>query len=198
MHSDRRPGEDVLPDEYQKKLTELAQENAQLKQRLADIEKLVMRDTLTPLYNRRYFMEALESWQQRADRHGSSFGLIYIDVDDLKSVNDNHGHNAGDELLIAVAAALNENIRRFDVAARIGGDEFALLLDNIGESQMQKKMGELQAKVHAITLRFGVAEMQPRISLGFAMLDPAKDGARLLAMADADMYAQKQAARQAL
>ena len=67
-----------------RRVDELVAENAELKARLANLEKLAMRDTLTPLFNRRHFMETLESWRMRAQRHGTSYGIVYIDVDSLK------------------------------------------------------------------------------------------------------------------
>jgi len=166
-------------------------ENDSLKQRVAELEKLVVRDTLTPLYNRRYFMEELERLCVRAQRHDTQYGLIYIDVDGLKSINDRYGHNAGDELLITVAAALQRRIRRFDIAARMGGDEFAILLDSVGAAMMDSKIAALRQQVHDCALDFDGDLVKPCISVGYTMVDPQLDASKILAQADADMYRQK-------
>lgn len=170
-------------------------ENAALRERVAELEQLVVRDTLTPLFNRRHFMEELERLRVRAERHGTQYGIIYIDVDHLKSTNDRFGHKAGDELLICVADILQSHIRRFDVAARMGGDEFALLLDSLDETEIRAKMQTLKEKVHGCELNFGGARVRPKISLGHAMVDSKIEAADLLALADADMYVQKKAGR---
>jgi diguanylate cyclase (GGDEF)-like protein/putative nucleotidyltransferase with HDIG domain len=87
-----------------------------------------VRDPLTGLYNRRYFFEALEKEVQRSRRYGSDAALVLFDVDDFKRINDTHGHAAGDQVLRGIAAALAPMLRPVDSFARIGGEEFALLL----------------------------------------------------------------------
>lgn len=93
-------------------------------------EKLeqAVRDPLTGLYNRRYFFEALEKEVKRAERYGSHASLVIFDVDDFKQINDTLGHAAGDEALRAIAKIVSDLIRDVDSFARIGGEEFALLL----------------------------------------------------------------------
>ncbi len=87
-----------------------------------------IRDPLTALYNRRYFWEALEKEAQRARRYGSHAALVLFDVDDFKKINDAHGHSVGDEVLRGIADAVRPLLRPVDSFARIGGEEFALLL----------------------------------------------------------------------
>ena len=93
-------------------------------------EKLeqAIRDPLTGLYNRRFLLEALEKEVQRCARYGSEASLVIFDVDDFKLVNDRHGHAAGDDVLRAVARIAEERHPPADSFARIGGEEFALLL----------------------------------------------------------------------
>ncbi|HYL40053.1 MAG TPA: GGDEF domain-containing protein [Candidatus Binatus sp.] len=90
--------------------------------------RLSAMDTLTGLYNRTYFFAALEREIARSERSGRGFCLVMLDLDDLKTVNDRHGHHAGDEFLRSVAETVRSGIRRIDVAARYGGDEFVALL----------------------------------------------------------------------
>ena len=86
-----------------KSLSALERENNQLKARVAELERLVACDTLTPLFNRRHFMDELDRWCWRAHRYGGDYGLLFLDVDNLKTVNDKLGHQAGDVLLLSIA-----------------------------------------------------------------------------------------------
>jgi len=195
MNIPANAGMDSMSGPNGRPVSDILDENESLKRRVAELEKVVVRDTLTPLFNRRHFMDELERWRVRAQRHGAQYGIIYIDVDGLKSINDRFGHKAGDELLICVADILQSDIRRFDVAARMGGDEFAILLDSVDEASVLRKMKVIQDRVYACQLNFGDTRVQPRISLGHAMVDPQLEAADLLALADEDMYAQKKAGR---
>ncbi len=93
-----------------------------------EFKKLATVDPLTDLYNRRYFTEQAEKEFQRAKRYSLSMTLISIDIDHFKSINDQYGHPAGDQVLIAVAKLLQKNLRQTDILARIGGEEFSILL----------------------------------------------------------------------
>ena len=96
--------------------------------RILDLEARVDVDPLTDVLNRRGFERELKRSLAYVKRYGTSAALIYIDLDGFKPVNDRHGHGAGDAVLKAIAAALLRNVRASDVVARIGGDEFAVLL----------------------------------------------------------------------
>src|SRR3546814_4771735 len=97
----------------------------------SELERLVERDTLTPLYNWRYFINAVKDRLKRLGRYGTRSILGFADVDGLKRINDTHGHNAGDYALIHIARLLAENVRTTDIVARIAGDEFALILEEL-------------------------------------------------------------------
>jgi diguanylate cyclase (GGDEF)-like protein len=169
------------------------QENRRLKARVAELERLVVCDTLTPLFNRRHFMEELDRWCWRAHRYGGAYGLLFIDVDNLKSVNDSHGHLAGDALLTAIAKALLGAIRRSDLAARVGGDEFAILLDNIPESELAAKAEKIAKSIGKLKVAFEGAVLTPGISAGYTVIEPGIKASELLLRADRSMYAAKQA-----
>lgn len=131
----------------------LEKENRRLKARIAELERLVATDTLTPLYNRRFLLEELDRWCWRAHRYGGSFGLLYLDVDRLKLVNDTHGHAAGDAVLCGIAAELQTATRKSDILARMGGDEFAVLLDSIPAGKLADKTLSLRSLFCALPVQ---------------------------------------------
>lgn len=109
----------------QRALLELAAKNEIL-------EKLALTDPLTGLANRRAFLQALEAEISRVERHGRPASLLFLDLDHFKKVNDTHGHAVGDEVLAAFSQVLRRGSRRGDLAGRIGGEEFAVLLPATG------------------------------------------------------------------
>ncbi|MGE5492722.1 MAG: putative bifunctional diguanylate cyclase/phosphodiesterase [Actinomycetota bacterium] len=108
-----------------------------------DLEYYATRDPLTDLYNQRVFWEMLNYEVDRATRHGYQFGLLVIDLDNFKAINDNYGHQVGDRFLQALAAAIRTVLRKDDIFARYGGDEFVVLMpetDLDGTSQTANKV----------------------------------------------------------
>ena len=117
------------------KLMELAGSNAKLRQQVAALEKklkdsnrLADMDPLCLVFHRRAFLRELTREIASAERHETALSVLYIDLDQFKRVNDTHGHEQGDRVLVAVAETLKSGIRRSDIIARIGGDEFAIIL----------------------------------------------------------------------
>jgi diguanylate cyclase (GGDEF)-like protein len=111
-------------------------------------EKLFAReDYLTRLGNRRYFFEFAEKEIMRSKRYGHPFTLAYIDIDSFKFINDHFGHAEGDALLKATARSINANIRATDIAARMGGDEFAVLLPESGVDAANKLFDKLHRRL---------------------------------------------------
>lgn len=171
----------------------LEQENMQLKARVAELERLVVCDTLTPLFNRRHFMEELDRWCWRTHRYGGEYGLLFIDVDNLKAVNDKYSHSAGDVLLIAIAKTLLSGVRRSDFVARVGGDEFAILLDNIPASELAAKAERVVKSVGRLKIEHQDIILSPSVSAGHSIIEPGVKPTELLLRADRSMYAAKQA-----
>lgn len=174
-------------------LSALERENNQLKARIAELERLVACDTLTPLFNRRHFMEELDRWCWRTHRYGGEYGLLFIDVDNLKTVNDKFGHQVGDMLLMTIAKGLLGAVRRSDLVARVGGDEFAVLLDNIPEAELSGKAERIAKIVGKLSVDHAGATLSPSISAGFTPIEPGIKPSELLLRADRSMYAAKQA-----
>jgi diguanylate cyclase (GGDEF)-like protein len=147
-------------------------------------------DALTGLYNRSFFFSALEREIARGDRSGRAFCLVMLDLDDLKSVNDRYGHIAGDSVLRNVADVVRGGVRKIDVAARYGGDEFVALLpetDPTGGWVLAEKI-----RLTVAEQGFASVEPQPTISVGVVSY-PAdgRSADALLVSADRAMYASK-------
>ena len=125
-------------------------------------------DFLTGLYNRRYFYTLVSNTLNSRRGSARAFGLMLIDVDDFKQINEHFGHLAGDEILKFVAARLNDNIRRADVLARISGDEFALLVEGDGFEQLTPTCDHIVSSLGAPVL-FDHARIKVSVSIGIAM-----------------------------
>jgi diguanylate cyclase (GGDEF)-like protein len=151
-------------------------------------------DLLTGLHNRSSLLVALENELARAERFGGDTGLLCISVDGFKRVNGARGHAAGDSLLKQLAAELGELMRRTDVIARIGGDEFAVLLTNTGPEATQSVAQKLQESLNAWAAARGHAV---GFSLGWASAPLAGMSAeQLLARATATLDETKKAGRE--
>jgi diguanylate cyclase (GGDEF)-like protein len=159
--------------------------------RVADLEARVDIDPLTDTLNRRGFERELKRSLAYVKRYGTSAALVYVDLDGFKPVNDRHGHAAGDAVLKAVAAALVRSVRASDVVARIGGDEFAVLLWNVSGPDAAAKGHALEAAVYATPVRWEKSTLVVGASAGVALLGALDSSAEVLARADAAMYARK-------
>lgn len=169
----------------------LERENAKLRARIAELERLVASDTLVPLFNQRYFHEELDRWCWRAHRYGGSFGLLFLDVDQLKAVNDIQGHSAGDDVLREVAAILLSAVRKSDIVARVGGDEFAILLDTITAEQLPRKTASMQALLSELRVKTKGPTLTISVSVGSSLIDNSCRAADVIDAADKAMYAHK-------
>ena len=124
--------------------------NRRLRLSEGKLRELATHDELTGLPNRMLFVEFARKVLANSNRHGSLFGLLYMDLDGFKSVNDKHGHKTGDQVLQAVATRIDATIRQGDMAARVGGDEFIVLLDSIrGRASVERATERLLAALGA-------------------------------------------------
>jgi diguanylate cyclase (GGDEF)-like protein len=147
-------------------------------------------DPLTGLWNARLLRDRLTSDFAHQRRYGSSLSLLLLDLDDLKLINDRRGHAAGDEALRRVAAALQQDSRATDIAARFGGDEFALLAPHTDSDaalllaeRIQTTLAQVKDDMGAVTVSIGVATVEPQCALA--------SPAALLALADRSLYEAK-------
>ena len=185
-------------DQDEVRIASLIEENERLQVallemqgRIAELEQLADTDTLTPLPNRRAFMRRLESVMQYAARHNTPAAVLYIDLDGLKRVNDDYGHVAGDAVLLHLARLLSRNLRATDMVARIGGDEFGLILDHLNEADARAKAKMLIDYVASEPVEIGATRITLGISIGLAMVRIGESVARLIERADAAMYANR-------
>ncbi len=174
----------------EQRLSVLERENRALRLAVAELERISERDTLTPLYNRRYFLAALDAAISRASRYGEEATLVFCDVNRLKEINDNHGHAAGDFALIRVAERLAGAVRSTDTIARLGGDEFGIILEKTGLEAARDKIDGLTCALDE-TCQYGKSLIPLSAAFGIAEIRPGVDSDVLLEEADRNMYAAK-------
>lgn len=156
------------------------------------IEQLALYDTLTGLANRSLLNEQLQRAICRSVREQQSFALLFIDLNGFKAVNDNHGHDAGDALLVALGERLKNRFRATDCCARMGGDEFVILLDDIKEDNFAFAIANSLLGLIAQPLAWGEYVLRVTASIGIAMYpEDADSAAALLTRADNGMYSAK-------
>jgi diguanylate cyclase (GGDEF)-like protein/PAS domain S-box-containing protein len=169
---------------------------SQAKQTQERLQFLAHHDALTALPNRVLFMDRLREALARAQRHGTVVGVLFIDLDRFKDVNDSLGHGVGDQLLQAVTARLKTSIRETDTLARLGGDEFTILVEELAEPQSATRIAEKLLAALALPYVLGPHEVFISGSVGISC--HPQDGAdpeTLLKNADAAMYRAKEQGR---
>jgi len=162
-----------------------------------ELEALASTDHLTSLANRRAFTARLEEEVQRARRYGRPLALVLLDVDDFKAVNDRYGHPTGDLVLQHLADMLFDEVRSSDMAARIGGEEFALILAETGRNEARELADRLRERVEASPLR-GERVAEPlgiTLSLGVCERNADDDSDTMLRRADRALYQAKNGGR---
>jgi len=164
---------------------------------LETLQGLARMDGLTGIYNRRSFDEMLKRFLTRSMRTGHPMALVLLDVDYFKRFNDTHGHQAGDQALIALARVLNDSIRPSDFAARYGGEEFAFLLadTSLEEAVMIAERVRKAVMEAKITTRDAQPLPSITISLGLALSRSDSTAEGLIKIADQNLYRAKQSGR---
>jgi diguanylate cyclase (GGDEF)-like protein len=159
--------------------------------------RLSMRDPLTGLYNRRYLEETMVRELPRARRLGQSIGVMVLDLDHFKALNDTHGHDAGDHVLERTGELLREATRGSDIACRFGGEEFAVILPGASLLVARARAEAIRASIEAMEIDIGGERIEPvTVCIGVAAM-PAhgQDWTFTLRQADKALYAAKQAGR---
>jgi diguanylate cyclase (GGDEF)-like protein len=195
----------VFRDVTERKLDEkrLRYANERLQTQLIEIGLLqsklreqAIRDPLTNLFNRRYLEETLDRELARASRESYSVCIIMVDLDLFKKINDTYGHDAGDQVLKALAITLTENSRRGDFACRYGGEEFVIVMPNIAKHTAYDRARKLRLRLNALKIPYEGYKLTTTVSMGIACY-PKNGDTRLtlLRAADQAMYGAKKAGR---
>lgn len=169
------------------------------KQDQENLTRLATTDQLTGLYNRSRFIQELERAQAIAERQSNTGVLVLIDLDRFKAINDNHGHQAGDELLVQVSKHLRKALRATDVLGRLGGDEFGAIMHNITPAEAREKVEELLEKFSHTKFKTAGKSTTITVSVGMVVYPHAgRDASQLMVMADLAMYRAKDLGRNRL
>ncbi|CAN7571006.1 GGDEF domain-containing protein [Pseudomonas sp. LjRoot71] len=161
-----------------------------------ELQRMAHNDPLTGLPNRRLFFDRLEHAISNAERSGKLLGLLYVDLDHFKEINDNHGHAAGDEVLSNVAHLLVSVTRSGDTVARLGGDEFVILFDEVESRATLMAIAQKLLSLLQNRLLIDGKDLQVRASLGISLYpQDGSDAQTLLQNADRAMYNSKRSGR---
>lgn len=192
---------DVEIEALKLRLRVVEKQNADLLLRNRALAEASSLDPLTGLYNRRFVLDSLEAEMNRAVRSGAPVSVLMLDLDHFKSVNDNHGHAAGDLVLRLVGSVLKENCRVYDVPARYGGEEFCLLLPDTAVENSITVAERIRTRLESksIAYRDG-STLRITASIGVAALDENDSGeafghSALIDRADRALYAAKNRGR---
>ncbi len=168
----------------------LAIANAQLRD---ELHEQSTRDSLTGLFNRRYFLERCRSEASRANQQGEDFGLAVFDADDFKDFNDHYGHDAGDAVLCHIADIAHKHFVNDDVISRIGGEEFAVLSPNTDSAEFHERLEEFRDLVASMSVRYYNKPL-PAVTISIGYVNSAEHGNKisdLIRLADGAMYRSK-------
>lgn len=166
---------------------------AALEERVGQLDLLAHRDSLVDLPNRRNFIDRLERLIARVDRYGDPAAMLFVDLDGLKWINDKYGHAAGDQALIQVAQMLVGSVRKSDCVARIGGDEFGILLERADERGAWEKALRIVETVVGSQFCVDGNCLPLSVAVGVGPIEAGDDPLAVMARADKEMYRVKAA-----
>ncbi len=167
---------------------------AQLQERVEQLDRLAHQDTLINLPNRRGFLRELEQLIDRVGRYGDRGAMLFVDLDGLKMINDTFGHGAGDAALRQVADLLSKGVRRSDVVARIGGDEFGILLEKADDQVAHDTASRLVDLICGSELVHDGDALPLSVAIGVGVINAEDTPETVIARADEEMYRRKAAA----
>ena len=164
-------------------------------QKIKELEKMALLDHLTELANRRYTELNIQTKLDELRRYGRPFGILYMDIDHFKNVNDSYGHDIGDKVLIMVANTFVKNVRASDIVGRWGGEEFLAIIPNITEEQLYFTANKLRVLVEQSGFSIDSGIVQVTISIGATLAQPKDTTETLLERADKLLYYSKATGR---
>ncbi|GGC06242.1 GGDEF domain-containing protein [Cellulomonas carbonis] len=185
-----------LAASYEEIERRVADRTAELAIATQELRRRALHDDLTGLANRTAFWDRLAHRLERADRRGAAFAVLFLDLDDFKAVNDTLGHAAGDQLLVEVARRIRGELRAGDTAARVGGDEFVVLLDDVASGDVALAVARRVGERLCAPYELGTHRVTTTSSIGVAV---GRHGLQtpdaIVAAADAAMYDAKRSGR---
>jgi len=158
-----------------------------------ELHEKSVRDPLTGLFNRRYLVEALRREINASERRGTGFGLVSFDIDHFKTFNDNNGHDAGDVVLRTLGAKITDCLGERDIACRLGGEEFAILMPEADIEAAEAFAHKLRDSTHKVSVRYGETIL-PKISISAGVTAYPEGGTRpqsLMQCVDKALYSAK-------
>ena len=165
--------------------------------RISDLEHETFTDPLTGIYNRRFMEQRLAEEVSKARRYSFQLSVLLFDLDHFKRVNDEHGHQAGDQVLIEISALVNEQLRDSDILSRYGGEEFLIIAPHTGPAEAVLVAERLRARIEAQGFLQGYegiqqSELHETVSIGLASFGDSSDNEELLiGNADRNLYQAK-------
>jgi len=171
------------------------QTRIQALERIEELEQLALLCPLTGMGNRRYTEMSIDNAFQELRRYGWGFGILFIDIDHFKRINDTHGHGVGDQVLIMVSAALRRSLRSFDFIGRWGGEEFIVLLPNISGPILRRVAERCRRLVNDSVCHHGEQPIRVTVSMGGVLADAEESVEQCIERADRLMYESKAAGR---
>ena len=176
------------------KMVDQRTQELQLKNKV--LREISIKDPLTELYNRRYFIDRLQQEFDRAKRYNTSLILVMLDIDLFKNINDEYGHDAGDEYLKEVATVIQQSLRGSDIPARIGGEEFCIIFPDSNIDVIKLAIERLRAEIAEMTIKYDGYTISSTCSFGIAEMDDQVTNYKiLLKQADLCLYQAKNTGR---
>jgi diguanylate cyclase (GGDEF)-like protein len=175
---------------------ELSDRTIELEKTQAELKLLAMTDPLTGISNRRHFMRKISEELERTKRYGKPFSLMALDIDHFKDINDNHGHEAGDEVLRSFATHCLSHLRSNDQLARFGGDEFFALLIQTGQDEAKAIAKRIRASIEDMEIPIDSGMINTSVSIGLTTTEGNKFSVEeLVKRADKALYKAKKRGR---
>ena len=174
--------------------TDLSSNNA-ITDKLQELERLSFLDNLTQLANRRFVEMELDSRISEKNRYGSPFGIVFVDIDHFKQVNDTHGHDAGDRVLRTVARTFMNTARPSDLMGRWGGEEFIGILRRVDHAGLRSAAERIRSLIEKSIIRDNDLALRMTVSIGGTLANDADTADSILKRADDLLYQSKQNGR---
>jgi len=170
-------------------------ERRRIQEEMAELQRTALLDPLTDTGNRRFGELRLNAQLEEAKRYGSAFGVLFIDIDKFKVVNDSFGHDAGDRVLRMVGKTLHHHLRPFDLVSRWGGEEFIAIILNVNEEQLMVIAEKIRELISISPLRHGAQSIRVTVSIGATLSMELDHATALINRADRAMYQAKEQGR---